>query len=148
MTASAVFSIANTVALAAWVALLVRPQAAWVQRVVGTVVPGALSVAYVVVMALRLGRVDGGFDSLEGVAALFSDRTLLLGGWIHYLAFDLLVGGWISRDAAARGLARWKVAPFLVLTFLFGPAGWLGYRLLARASGTPAGAGRAEAVPG
>ncbi len=144
MSASAAFSLANTLALAAWVVLLVQPRAAWVQRVVGTLVPGGLAVGYVVVMALRLGRVDGGFDSLEGVAALFADRTLLLGGWVHYLAFDLLVGGWISRDADARAIPRWKVAPFLVLTFLFGPAGWLGYRLLARASARPAGVGSFE----
>jgi len=48
-------------------------------------------------------------------------------GWIHYLAFDLLVGRWETQDAAARGIPAWLVVPCLALTFMFGPAGWLLY---------------------
>jgi hypothetical protein len=52
---------------------------------------------------------------------------MLLAGWIHYLAFDLLVGGWEARDSRERGIRHWFVVPCLMLTFLLGPAGWLLY---------------------
>jgi len=52
---------------------------------------------------------------------------------VHYLAFDLFVGTWETRDAAGRGISRWLVAPCLLLTFLFGPIGWLSYHLVRRA---------------
>ena len=70
---------------------------------------------------------EGGFSSLAGVAALFSEPWILLAGWTHYLAFDLLVGNWEMRDATKRGIPYMLVLPCLVLTFLFGPAGWLLY---------------------
>jgi hypothetical protein len=58
---------------------------------------------------------------------------------VHYLAFDLFVGGWEVRDAQERGIRHLLVVPALVLTFLFGPAGWLLYvatRALASTSQT------------
>ena len=73
---------------------------------------------------------SGGFSSLPDVAALFGNPWLLLAGWTHYLAFDLLVGSWEVRDARDRGVPHRLVLPCLALTFLFGPAGWLLYRSL------------------
>lgn len=128
MTPESVFSIANTTALASWVLLAVRPRAAWVQRLTGTLVPLGFAVAYAAIIALRFGRGEGGFGSLAEVAALFRDPWTLLAGWIHYLAFDLLTGVWETRDAAARDIPHWMVVPCLFLTFMFGPAGWLLYR--------------------
>jgi hypothetical protein len=56
-------------------------------------------------------------------------EQLFSAGWVHYLAFDLFVGTWETRDAVARGISRWIVAPCLLLTFLFGPIGWLAYHV-------------------
>ena len=53
-----------------------------------------------------------------------------LAGWVHFLAFDLFVGAWITRTARAEGISHWLVLPCLVLTFLFGPAGFLAFTLL------------------
>ena len=67
---------------------------------------------------------------------------MLLAGWIHYLAFDLLVGAHIVRQGRVLGLSPWLVLPCLPLTFLFGPAGFLLFlslRLAARPSLTTAG---------
>ena len=55
---------------------------------------------------------------------------LLLAGWLHYLAFDLLIGTWEVRDARERGIPHVVVVPCLVLTFMLGPAGWLLYLAL------------------
>ncbi len=71
----------------------------------------------------------GGFSSLAAVAQLFDNRWLLLAGWVHYLAFDLLTGAWETRDAIARRVPRLLLAPCLVVTFMLGPIGLLGYHL-------------------
>lgn len=140
MNPEAVFSAASTVAMVSWLLLVVRPRAVWVQRVTGLVVPLGFAVVYAAIIAVRFGRGTGDFNSLAGVAALFSDPWTLLAGWIHYLAFDLLTGVWETRDAAARGLPHWMVVPCLVLTFLFGPAGWLLYMVVRTVRGTAVGA--------
>ena len=90
-----------------------------------------LLAALYVALLLHGGRVKGaGFGSLAQVARLFASQDFLLAGWIHYLAFDLFIGAWQSRDALRLGLSRWIVAPCLLLTFLFGPVGLALYLLL------------------
>lgn len=128
MNSELVFSIASTIALVAWLALVFAPRARSTGVVTATAVPLLFAVAYVVILAFTLGRGPGDFQSLAGVSALFSNPWTLLAGWIHYLAFDLLVGGWEVRDAQRRGIPHLWVVPCLVLTFMLGPAGWLLYR--------------------
>ncbi len=136
MTPESVFSAASTTALISWVLLAVRPRAAWVQRITGTIVPIVFALLYVAILSVRLGRGAGDFNSLAGVAALFSDPWMLLAGWVHYLAFDLLTGVWETRDAARRGIPHWMVVPCLFLTFMLGPAGWLLYQIVRATRGT------------
>ena len=95
MTPDTLFQIANPLALVGWIALAsspLAPRAA--QLVAGMVVPLVLSAGYTAVVLAFWGSADGGFDSLANVARLFESRWLLLAGWVHYLAFDLLVGAW------------------------------------------------------
>ena len=72
----------------------------------------------------------GDFNSLDGVGRLFQHRGLLLAGWVHYLAFDLLIGLWERTEAKRIGLPHLLLAPCLVCTFLFGPIGWLLFKAL------------------
>ena len=131
--ANTVFSIVNLIAIVGWVLLAALPGRRWAERASAWVVPGVLAASYVAIIASSWGQSSGGFSSLADVALLFEDPWLLLAGWIHYLAFDLLIGNWIVRDAQQRGLSHGWVLPSLVLTFLFGPAGWLSYLGLRRA---------------
>ena len=129
MTPEQVFSLVNLIATAAWLALVIVPGRRWVTGIVtSTVVPLLFAIVYVGIVVTTFGRTPGGFSTLEGVATLFSNPWALLAGWIHYLAFDLLIGTWEARDAREHGLSHLLLVPCLVLTFLFGPAGWLLYR--------------------
>jgi hypothetical protein len=131
MSPEQVFSIANTIALVSWLLLVVAPRRRWVTEIATSrVVPALFAVLYVGIVVSMLGRVEGGFSTLPGVAALFTNPWLLLAGWVHYLAFDLLIGTWEVRDARERGIPHWAVVPCLVLTFMLGPAGWLLYLTL------------------
>jgi hypothetical protein len=138
MTPDQVVSIANAIALLAWILLAALPRRRWVAGVATAfVVPALFAVAYIAIVVTQFGRSSGGFSSLPAVATLFSNPWLLLAGWIHYLAFDLFVGSWEVRDARDRGIPHLAVVPCLALTFLFGPAGWLLYVVVRLAYGGP-----------
>ena len=81
------------------------------------------------------GGASGSFSSLDGVAQLFTSRPILLAGWLHYLAFDLVVGAWEVRDARRRGVAFGWVVPCLAVTFLAGPVGFLVWLLVRAVAG-------------
>jgi hypothetical protein len=128
MSAEQVFSLANAIALLSWLLIAVLPGRRWVTDVVtGIVVPAIFAVLYVALVGSAIGRAEGGFSTLGGVASLFANRWLLLAGWVHYLAFDLLIGTWEARDARERGVPHVLLVPCLLLTFMLGPAGWLLY---------------------
>lgn len=128
MSPDQLFSIANTLALASWLLLAILPGRRWVTGLVtGGVVPAVLAAVYVGIVATTFAGAEGSFATLNGVASLFQNRWLLLAGWIHYLAFDLLVGTWEARDATEHRVPRVVLVVCLFLTFMFGPAGWLSY---------------------
>ena len=128
MSAEQIFSIANILSMCGWLLLIVLPGKKWVSHFVsGVAIPAAFAALYTVIIAIHFFGSEGGFSSLPDVARLFANPWLLLAGWIHYLAFDLLVGSWEVRDARERGIGHLLVVPCLILTFLFGPAGWLLY---------------------
>jgi len=125
------FSLAGVLAMVGWVTLLASPLILlWSDRIAGFIIPLLLSAGYAVLVVLFPSEGDGGFGSLTEVMALFSHPNAMLAGWVHFLAFDLLIGAWICRTARRDGLSFWLVIPCLPLTFLFGPAGYLGFSLL------------------
>lgn len=131
MKAEQIFSIANLIAMLSWILLVVAPRFVLTRKVIiSGVIPLLLSVAYLVLIVLFFGKADGGFDSLPNVMKLFTNEWAVLAGWIHYLAFDLFVGIWEIKDAHAKNISHWFVIPCLVLTFLFGPIGFLLYSIL------------------
>lgn len=93
-------------------------------------IPLLLAVAYAVLIAAFFGNSEGGFGSLSGVMKLFTNEWAVLAGWIHYLAFDLLVGIWEVNDAQSKGISHWLVLPCLFFTFMLGPIGFLMYFIL------------------
>lgn len=127
MKADLLFRIANNVALLGWLLLIFLPRWRWAARLIGPVlIPVMLSAIYASLVIADFGH-GGGFTSLSSVELLFQNRYMLLAGWVHYVAFDLFVGSWEVRDAQRIGIAHYLVVPCLILTFLFGPAGWLLY---------------------
>lgn len=130
------FSAANMLAMAGWLALLAAPRtrlATW--WIAGLAIPVGLSALYAVLLVLHAPGAEGGFSSLAGVRALFATPGVLLAGWVHYLAFDLFIGAWICRRGAAEGVNPWLVRACLPPTFLAGPIGlllFLGIRAVRR----------------
>lgn len=131
MTPDLLFDLTSPVALLGWVLLALSPLAPrWLLPAGGIVLPLILSAAYALAALLWLPGAEGGFDTLDNVATLFTDRGAVTTGWIHYLAFDLLVGGWITRDARAKSVPHLAILPCLFLTLMLGPVGLLTYLAL------------------
>lgn len=132
----AAFSAAGLLALLSWLPLLaslfIPAMRLWTWRATGLIVPGILAIAYVALIAAGIAEVGGtDFGSLPEIRRVFANDSALAAGWLHYLAFDMVVGTWIARDGTERRVPPLLLLPCLILTFLFGPAGFLLY-LLAR----------------
>lgn len=131
MTPDALFQIANPLALLGWVALVLSPLAPRVAlAVAGVAIPLVLSVGYAGLVLAFWSGAEGGFDTLANVQLLFTDPAIALAGWAHYLAFDLFVGAWATRVAREERIPHLFLLPCLVLTFLFGPAGFVAFSAL------------------
>lgn len=128
------FTLGGQIAACGWLILILAPRR-WplLNAVPRFVLPGVLSLGYAVLILVHFGRADGGFGSLADVKALLSSDPVLLAGWIHYLAFDLFIGGWIAARSDRLGVSRLVQAPVLAATFLFGPFGLLCHLLLTSA---------------
>jgi Domain of unknown function (DUF4281) len=128
MNPGQVFRICNLVAMAGWLILIFAGRRRWASGLVsGYAIPLAFGLFYIALVAFHWGESPGGFGTLDGVASLFTNRWMLLAGWIHYLAFDLFIGSWQVRDAREKGVPHLIVLPSLGLTFFFGPAGLVLY---------------------
>jgi hypothetical protein len=123
------FSVTNTVALLAWIALVLFPARRAVSHVLcGVVVPALLACGYAAVIGWKLatnGPPPGDLSTIAGLKAAFADDWVFAAAWAHYLVFDMVVGAWIARDAVRLGIP-WPLRSLcLVLTFLLGPVGFL-----------------------
>ncbi len=128
MSPKLLFSIASAAVLQGWAVLVFVPGWRWGSGFIAAVLlPAVLGGLYLTLMGLNLIGADGGFGSLAEVARLFENPSLLLAGWVHYLAFDLFIGAWEVRDARRLGIPHLLVVPCLVLTFMLGPVGLLLY---------------------
>jgi len=123
---NSLFSLMNSLAMAGWLTLLLAPRRmavlGWVPRMV---VPGVIAIVYTALMGAHFAATEGGFGSIAAVRALFSSDPVLVAGWGHYLAFDLLIGVLLADRMDRAGVTRLLQAPVLLTTFMFGPAGWL-----------------------
>ena len=120
-----VFSMCGSAAMLGWVILIFLPRRyPLLFAVPQYIIPFGLSLAYAAFILPTIFTIEGGgFGSLQQVATLFSNEGALLGGWIHYLAFDLFIGAWIASRADEIGLSRVLQAPILLATFMLGPVG-------------------------
>lgn len=120
-----IFGWAGQAAMIGWIILIFLPrrwpQLLWLPRFI---IPFGLSLLYSgLAMAHILTVEGGGFGTFDEVKTLLSNDWALLAGWVHYLAFDLFIGGWIAVQADKVGISRLVQAPILLATFMAGPLG-------------------------
>lgn len=133
MTPEHLYFISCFTAFCGWLCLILAPEYTFTKRVVRT---GRFSIAFAViyVIVLAMGWSDflrlGAYLSYEGLQQMFLTDLIFLAAWVHYLAFDLLVGCLEYEDALKHKIPKKILVPCMLLTFFFGPAGWLVYMIL------------------
>jgi len=131
-----ILKVLNVPVLVGWLAMVVAPRTRFTRWLLESdVLPLGIGVLYLVLVAPHLPGLLREFDTLEHIGAALQRPGMLLAGWIHYLAFDFLVGRVVLADAQRRGIPHLAVVPCLLLTFMLGPAGYLTYaavRLVSR----------------
>jgi hypothetical protein len=109
------------------------------------IVPAFIAVLYVIGIVGLISGAGFGFmryfGTADGVAALMAYPSIAVVGWIHFLAFDQLVGIFIYRDNMHHRYVPIPVQSLILfLTFMLGPLGFLSYYLIRWArAGSPGG---------
>lgn len=132
MTPALIFQLTSSIALIGWLVLIIASP--YIQEVdkflIGFIITlFAIVYAWLIISSFHPGDLKK-FGALDGVMSLFQDKTLVTAGWVHYLAFDLMVGIWIKRNSLKYGINHWLIIPCLLLTFMLGPVGLLIYLLI------------------
>ncbi len=131
MSPDSIFGICNTIAMAGWIVLIAIPWWTSADKFIIGIIITLFAIVYAFLLFSGFNFADASkFGSLSGVMELFRDPVIVTAGWIHYLAFDLLAGVFIRRNAWKYGISHWLVIPCLLLTFMFGPVGLLLYLII------------------
>jgi len=132
MTPTEVFSITNLMAMPMWVLLIFLPKWKVTRLLIDfKVIPLFLSLIYAFYIFQSM-QIGGGMDfgSLKSVMTLFTEENAVLAGWVHYLAFDLLVGMWMIDQNRTLKIHQLIMAPCLFGTFMLGPVGFLAFMIV------------------
>lgn len=130
------FALANLWVLPFWGLMILAPGARLTGRAVRSPLPALLpALGYV---ALALPEISTLLPAvmrpeLGAIAALLSTPRGAAVAWMHFLAFDLLVGRAIYLEARRLGAPWWVSSPVLFFTLMLGPVGLL-LGLLAQAA--------------
>ncbi|NQY07336.1 MAG: DUF4281 domain-containing protein [Flavobacteriaceae bacterium] len=127
MKPSEVFVISGQMALPMWLLMIVLPKWKGTRFLIDyKIIPIALSIMYAIYIYTSVssgGSLD--FGSFQSVMQLFTQENAVLAGWVHYLAFDLLMGMWMLNQNKELGIHQLVMVPILLATFMLGPIGFL-----------------------
>ena len=113
-----------------WLILIFFPQSHLCKYFVTSILPTLLlSGAYVFMLYQSYTDTYDFFANfnlylgLPYISELFSDNTFLIMFWIHFIAINLFVGGWIVKDSQKLAVNKFLVGIPLIITYLIGPLG-------------------------
>ena len=119
-----------------WLMLIIIPNSKFTQIFVNSIVlPLILSAAYVYLIYQTILLDESLLDvfklylSLDNLYTVFATESFLLVFWIHFLALNLFLGSWVSRDGIKYNMPRSLVAIPLILIYFTGPVGLVLYWL-------------------
>ena len=102
----------------------------FVNSVILPLILGAAAV-YIIYQTILLGEplveILTIYISLENLYTIFSTESFLLIFWIHFLALNLFLGSWVSRDALRHGVPKFFSGISLILIYFTGPLGLVLY---------------------
>jgi len=128
---------ANFGVLPFWLMLIIIPKLKVTQIFVNSIIiPLILSAAYVFVIYQTILLDESIFDvfklylGLDNLYTIFAAESFLLVFWLHFLALNLFLGSWVSRDGVKYNISRNLVFIPLILIYFTGPLGLILYWII------------------
>ena len=120
-----------------WLMLIIIPNSKFTQFFVNSIIiPLILSATYIYIIYQAILIEEPIFDffklylSLDNLYTLFATESFLLVFWLHFLALNLFLGSWISRDGIKYNMPRSLVFLPLILVYFTGPLGLVLYWII------------------
>ena len=117
-----------------WLMLIIVPNSKFTQIFINSIIaPLILAVSYVYVFYQAILLDEAVFDifklylSLEDLYTVFATESFLLIFWLHFIALNLFLGSWVSRDGVKYNMPRGLVFIPLILIYFTGPLGLVLY---------------------
>ena len=117
-----------------WLMLIIFPKSKITQFFVNSIIlPLILSATYVYIIYQAILLDEPILDvfklylSLDDLYAIFSTESFLLIFWLHFVALNLFLGSWVSKDAAKYNISRGLACVPLILIYFTGPVGLILY---------------------
>jgi len=137
LTFENIYMWANLGLIPFWLMLIIIPNSKFTQFFINSVIlPLILSVTYVYIIYQTILLDEPVFDvfklylGLDNLYTLFATESFLLVFWLHFLALNLFLGSWISRDAVKYNMSRIIVLLPLIFVYFTGPLGLVLYWLI------------------
>ncbi len=113
-----------------WLMIILIPNSRLTQILVNSVIiPLILSSAYVyvyyqaVLMDESFLEIFKIYFDLENLYTVFATESFLLVFWLHFLAINIFLGSWVSRDGIKYNIPRLSLSIILIIIFFTGPLG-------------------------
>ena len=120
-----------------WLMLIIIPDSKFTTFFVNSIIlPLILSTAYIYILYQTVLLGESIFDifklylSLDNLYTIFATESFLLIFWLHFLALNIFLGSWISRDGVKYNMPRTMVCVPLILVYLTGPIGLILYWII------------------
>ena len=117
-----------------WIMLLLIPNSRITQIFVNSVIlPLILSVAYIyiiyqiILLEEPISDIFKLYLGLDSLYTAFATESFLLIFWLHFLALNLFLGSWVSRDGIKYNMSRSLIFIPLILIYFTGPPGLVLY---------------------
>ena len=134
MTFEAIYLWTNFGVLPFWFMLILVPNSKITQIIVNSVIlPLILASAYCYIIYQTILLDEPIFEifklylSLDHLYTVLATESFLLLFWLHFLALNLFLGSWVSRDGVKYNLPRSVTFVPLILIYFTGPLGLVLY---------------------
>ena len=137
LTFETIYLWSNFGVLPFWFMLIFIPNSRITQIFINSVIlPLILAVAYVYIIYQTILLEESITDifklylSLDDLYTIFATENFLLLFWLHFLALNLFLGSWVTRDGIKYNMPRASIIISLILIYFTGPVGLVLYWLI------------------
>ncbi len=130
LTFENIFLWSNLGILPFWFMMIIIPNSKITQFFVNSIIlPLILSTTYIYILYQAILLDESLTDifklylSLDDLYTVFATESFLLVFWLHFLALNLFLGSWISRDGVKYSIPRGLVFIPMMLVYFTGPIG-------------------------